>query len=106
MVKCLPSLVNDVFNRIPCIMGLLLERKATTNLDSILKSRDIVFLTKGLCSPHPAPTDARSGLRSAGKGSGTSGASCVVSAIIQETFPHFLTKKDASLGFPQTFFIG
>ena len=26
--------------------GLLLERKAMTNLDSILKSRDIIFLTK------------------------------------------------------------
>ena len=29
---------------------LLLERKAVTNLDSILKSRDITLLTKGLSS--------------------------------------------------------
>ena len=48
MVKCLSYLVNDVFNLILCIMGLLLERKAMTNLDSVLKSRDIIFLTKVL----------------------------------------------------------
>ena len=29
---------------------LLLETKAITNLDSVLKSRDITLLTKGLCS--------------------------------------------------------
>ena len=30
--------------------GLLLRRKAMTNLDSILKSKDITLLTKGPCS--------------------------------------------------------
>ena len=46
MVKCLPYLVNDVFNLILCIMGLLLQRKAMKNLDSVLKSRDITLQTK------------------------------------------------------------
>ena len=70
----------------------------------LLHGRHLRRLTALFPASHP--TDAQSGLRSAGKGSCTSGASCVVYVIIQETFPHFLTKEDVSLGFPQTFFIG
>lgn len=56
----------------------------------------------------PPPLTPGLGCGARGRAAAPAGrpASCVVDVIIQETFPHFLTKKDVSLGFPQTFFIG
>ena len=42
--------VTTLFSWAPYSLQMVLGRKAMTNLDSILKSRDIIFVHKGLSS--------------------------------------------------------
>ena len=45
---------------------LLLERKAITNLDSVLKSRDVILLTK-MCIVKAVLEEAQAGIKIAGR---------------------------------------